>query len=253
MNSIKMNQLTKYFSLLIPGVLALGFTTEAQAVVDFNQYNDPSLFVDISATGTALGLSDDGTASINNTVGNPLIPAGTITVSNNGNIQSGSSDNEFDNTSLPYADFSTALMPFWDDIDSETGNVYWEETVVGGIDTLIVQWDNRPHFPNTGDATFQLQLFETGSTLARFAYTDVDFGSFGFDFGASATIGYQASSTVADQYSFNSPVLANGDVIDVTAVPFEFSPTLGLLFVGAGLGIKKGKDYLAKSKKVDLD
>ena len=52
----------------------------------------------------------------------------------------------------------------------------------------------------------------------------------------------------------NTDVLANGDVIDLTAtaVPFKFSPTPGLLLVGAGIGVKKGSNYLAKSKKVDL-
>ncbi|VEP12911.1 hypothetical protein H1P_1710003 [Hyella patelloides LEGE 07179] len=89
--------------------------------------------------------------------------------------------------------------------------------------------------------------------MARFAYSDIDFGNASFDFGAGATIGYQASSTNADQFSFNSHVLANGDVIDVTAVPFEFSPTLGILLVGAGFGLKRRRNYYqAKTKKVDL-
>lgn len=41
--------------------------------------------------------------------------------------------------------------------------------------------------------------------------------------------------------------------IEVTAVPFEFSPGLGILLVGAGLGLKRGRNYLqASRKKIDL-
>ena len=39
------------------------------------------------------------------------------------------------------------------------------------------------------------------------------------DFGASATIGYQESNSSAHQFSFNTPSLSNGDVLDLL-VPF---------------------------------
>ena len=87
--------------------------------------------------------------------------------------------------------------------------------MVGGLRTLIVQWDNRPHYSNIGSATFQLQLFESGPVAARFVYDDVDFGNASYNFGASATVGYQASTSDATQFSFNQPVLANGDVLDL--------------------------------------
>ena len=119
---------------------------------------------------------------------------------------------------LPSSAWNTALLPFWDDIDSESGNVYWEERSVGGIQTLIVQWDDRPHFNNVGSATFQLQLFASGPVAARFAYEDVDFGNPAFNFGASATIGYQVSQSQATQFSFNSPVLSNGDALDLLLI-----------------------------------
>ncbi|MDA8745457.1 Ig-like domain-containing protein, partial [Rubripirellula amarantea] len=90
-------------------------------------------------------------------------------------------------------------------------------TTVGGIETLIVQWDNRPRYSNTGSATFQVQVFASGPVLARYAYEDVDFGNPIYDFGASATIGYQFSQQHVSQYSNNTAILANGDVIDITA------------------------------------
>ncbi len=195
---------------------ALGSAAGSTGGVSFNHYNNPSLFVDISATGTALNLTDDSEATIVTTVGNGLFPAGSITVANNGGILGEpGEDLSTANTALPNTSWIRALLPLWDDIDSDTGNVYWQETTVNGIDTLIVQWHNRPRFSNIGAATFQLQVFETGPIAVRFAYPDVDFGNATYDYGANATIGVQESTTVAHQFSLNQAVLANGSVIDI--------------------------------------
>ncbi len=194
---------------------ALGFLSGG--AVSFTNYNAPGLFIDIASTGTALNLADDSEATITTTVGNPLFPAGSVTVGNNGGIASGSGvDISTSNTTLPSSSFAAALLPLWDDIDADTGNVYWEERLVDGISTLIVQWDDRPRYSNIGDATFQLQLFASGPVAARFAYRDVDFGNADFDFGASATVGYQISPTIGGQFSINQPSLANGDVVDIS-------------------------------------
>ncbi|MEO1997093.1 MAG: hypothetical protein ABGZ17_17630, partial [Planctomycetaceae bacterium] len=193
-----------------------------QGPLQFNQSNDPAQFIDISGTGTALGLSDDGEADITTTVGNAIFPAGAVTVGNNGGILSGAGGFlPFTNAGLPNGGFNAALLPFWDDIDGTTGDVYWEERQVDGINTLIVQWEDRPHFDNVGSVTFQVQLFESGPDLARFAYEDVVFGDVAFDNGAGATIGYQENSTSAVQFSIDSAVLSNGDVLDL------FRPPLG--------------------------
>ncbi len=184
----------------------------------FDHYNNAASFVDISTTGIPLGLADDGEATISTSVGNLLMPAGPVTIGNNGMIAAGGGVTiDFSNDSIPSTDFSNAaLMPFWDDIDSETGNVYWQETQLNGVNALIVQWEGRPHYNGIGAATFQIQLFESGPVLARYAYEDVDFGNSGFNGGASATIGFQADDQLYGQFSYNSDVLENGDVIDIT-------------------------------------
>ena len=84
-----------------------------------------------------------------------------------------------------------------------------------GVNTLIVQWDNRPHYSNVGNATFQLQLFETGAVGARFAYQDVVFGNASYDHGASATIGYQLANGTAGTFSQDTASVFDGDVIDL--------------------------------------
>ncbi len=196
---------------------AIGSASGSTGGVNLNRYSNPSLFVDISATGTALGLSDDGNVNITTSVGNALFPSGTVTVGNNGGIIATPGESvPVTNGAIPSSDFQNALLPFWDDIDSDTGNVYWQERLVNGINTLIVQWNNRPHYSNVGSVTFQLQLFQSGPVAARFVYPDVDFGNAQYNFGASATIGLQTSSSVGYQFSQNTASLANGDVIDVT-------------------------------------
>ncbi len=123
------------------------------------------------------------------------------------------------NTALPSTAFSAAMVPFWDDIDSDTGNVYWEQRQVGGINTLIVQWDNRPRYPNTGSATFQVQLFESGPVIARYAYRDVDFGNAQYNLGPAPQIGFQVDSTTGFEFSRDQAVLDNNDVVDVMNLP----------------------------------
>ena len=209
-------------SLLNGGDLfaAVGASSGSAGEPFFSSYNDPGSFIDISATGTALGLTDDGEATINTTVSNSIFPGGTITIGNNGGVVAGAGvDIDFTNASLPTTDFGAALLPFWDDIHVGSGDVYWEERSVAGINTLIVQWDDRPHYNNIGSATFQLQLFDSGTVAARYVYPDVDFGDSGFDGGASATIGWQSGSGTAVTYSFNTASLSNGDVLDLIDAP----------------------------------
>ncbi len=124
------------------------------ATVDFrmSNANDATKFVDISTTGTPLDLTNDQSRIIQTTVGNRIIPAGTVTVSNNGVILSGDYG-QVGSVNLPLGwirEFlfsrTQGLFPFWDDIDARRGNVYWEERYLNGVRALIVQWDHRPLF-----------------------------------------------------------------------------------------------------------
>lgn len=204
---------------------ATGVTTQSTAAnlpLQTRSGFDFAKFVDISGSGTALNLGDDGEATITTTIGNALFPAGDVTVANNGGILAGAGLNlPFGNFALPNGN-GTALYPFWDDIDSDTGNVFHQETVVDGIPTLIVQWHQRPHFPNIGDVTFQVQIPQSGSVLARFAYQDTFFGDPSLDNGASATIGFQVNGA-SNQFSFNTPSVFGGSFIE-----FVGSDTFGI-------------------------
>ncbi len=120
--------------------------------------NSASRFVDISATGAAIALQDDSEAQVTTSVGNALFPAGPVTIANNGGLWAGALlDLPFSNKAL--ADVSASapgLFPFWDDLDS--GLVYWQERLVEGVNTLIVQWESNPHYATGGAVTFQVQV-----------------------------------------------------------------------------------------------
>jgi len=221
--------------------------TQDVMALTFNQFNDNTKFIDISGSATAIEemLSDDAEVTIVTTVGRTgFFESGNVCLGANGAIGEGACGNlQFTNQALPSASAfggATAILPFWDDLNPGAGGqIFWEETTVMGFNTLIVQWHDLPLFVNIGDVRFQLQLFECGGDIAaRFAYPDVVFGNQN-DFGAGATIGYQADLNNADQFSFNQAVLQNDDVIDLIqscgAVGGELLPIDNTALLLAGL------------------
>ncbi|MGI9013017.1 MAG: hypothetical protein ACR2GY_02065 [Phycisphaerales bacterium] len=200
------------------------------------------VFMDISGTGTALGLTDDGEASITTTIGNALLAAGSVRIGNNGGAlwnDAGTENLSFVNGTIngvsPAWGGGQSLLPFWDDLDEETGDVYWQE--IGG--QLIIQWHQRPHFPGpgAGNVTFQIQVNGNGngSTIpyAQFLYLDTIFDDSRWDNGLSATVGYQSTNPANNvEWSFNQAVITDGLVLSIVDVP---APGALALLGAAGL------------------
>jgi hypothetical protein len=111
--------------------------------------------------------------------------------------------------------FKYAAVPFWDDLDNDTGNVFHAFTGTAPNRTWIVQWNNIPHFNNFGNVTFQVQMQEKVGDIS-FHYADVGFGNPDWNSGKSATIGLQKNITSAVQYSFNTASITNGMAISFT-------------------------------------
>ncbi len=203
---------------------AMGSLSGRPSLAGYEHYNDPGRFVDISATGSALFFDHgSGVTPIYSHISNALMPGQKFLVANDGVLMldediaglSGSFTADLPND---YFEFS-ALVPFWSDLENDTGEVYYEERVVDGVDTLIVQWDNRSYFFQSGTGTFQVQLFDSDPSAARqlaarFVYADIDFDNPLYDNGADATIGVQLDQNSAVSVSHQTPILANGDVID---------------------------------------
>lgn len=204
----------------------------------------PGTFVDISTTGTALGLADDGVVEI--PPGFDLTAtlfagdgSGRVWVANNGGVgflgDGGAAGALHQNGTLPNIGLfggghgtPQALAVYWDDLDADTGDVYYETIGGAGSRVLIIQWQDRPHYPGDAvvdgdEATFQVQIFEdatAGTGYAQLLYADVDFQDPALDEGASATIGYQAGGIANDvQWSFNTAgAVSAGDVLTLRDV-----------------------------------
>ena len=122
-----------------------------------------------------------------------------------------------------------ALAIYWDDLDSDTGDVYYQTIGEAGARIFIVQWQDRPHYPGDGivdgdEATFQVQIFEDATPgHAQFLYQDLDFQDEGLNNGASATVGYQAGEIGNDvQWSFNEAgAVQAGTVLTLLSVPCD--------------------------------
>ena len=180
-------------------------------------------FIDISTTGTALNLTDDSEANITSPFPFTFFGATSsdLRVGNNGGILFGvtTGDLGVTNAALPAASGlpAPAILPFWDDFDDETGNVFWQVQGTSPNRKLIVQWHNRPHYNGVGAVTFEVILYETSNAI-EFLYLDTDFGNPLYNHGISATSGLQESTSSAVQYSFNQAVLLNSMTI-------RFEPT----------------------------
>ncbi|MCB9134574.1 MAG: proprotein convertase P-domain-containing protein [Anaerolineales bacterium] len=197
-------------------------TWEAYNAIGYS-YNDtvPFNWVEISGTGTALNLTDDSEANV--TMPFPFtyygVTSDLIRVGNNGGIlfNATTGDVAVTNATLPNSAHPLAMFPFWDDVDADTGNVYYETQGTAPNRQFIIEWYDRPHYSNTpGHTTFELILFESTNEIL-FNYLDVDFQDPTYDFGASATVGLNENASSALQYSYNTASLSDNFAILFTA------------------------------------
>lgn len=224
--------------VIVPEVVVSTVTNEATwtAVTALGDYiyddQAPFNYISINTTGTPLNLTDDGEANI--TIPFPFtfygVTSSDLRVGNNGGIRFNATTGDvgITNAALPNAAHPLTIFPFWDDLDEEQGNVYWEVQGTAPNRIAIIEWYQRPHFPGSATAdtvTFQVLLFE-GSNEIKFQYLDVDLNDPVTSFGASATVGINKDATTALQYSFNQPVLQDGmAILFYEVVPASASDT----------------------------
>ncbi len=223
-------------------------------------------FIDISATGTPLGLGDDAEADV--VMGFSFNLSGVdstdMTVGNNGAVRFGITGDDIAFTNTPLADDvpGNLIAPFWDDFDSESGDVFHETVGTAPDRIFIVQWNDRPHFNGATDAqtnaTVQMQLFE-GSNEIQFHYLDVLFDNINnpdWDNGGSATIGVGGGQGAA-QFSFNTPSVSDSFAISLvpTGVPAGGSTDTSMTTVTvneADIEVPQtGLDYVLNADQMD--
>jgi hypothetical protein len=182
-------------------------------------------FVDISGSGTALSLGDDASANATmpfsfNFYG---VTSNQVCINNNGFVEfatSTSCSGNYSNSSLPTTDFANpVIMPFWDDLYTG-GNVYY--TTLGATPNrqFIVEYDNKDTFASQGanpGFTFETILNEADGTIDFVYNTVTGIGTGAHDGGLSATVGLQYDSTLANQFSYDTASLSNGQTINWAA------------------------------------
>jgi hypothetical protein len=200
-------------------------------------------YIPANTSGTPLGLTDDAEANVTSPFPIPYY-AGSSTnlrVGNNGAILFGATTGDvgISNAAMASAP-DNFIAPFWDDIDDETGNVYWLVTGTAPNRKLVIEWYNRPHFNGIGNATFEAVIFENGNIL--YQYLDTDFGDATLNTGLSASSGIRGVGAANSlEYSFNQAKLTNGlalcfvrpgnapcDALDVPWMSVTPTSTVGL-------------------------
>ena len=195
----------------------------------------PFHYRDIS--GTDLHLRDDDSATIRPPFpiqfGGVSFP--TLNVNSNGNVTFFGPFVEWDNSPLPASGAATLVAPFWDDLYAIPnpaeggGSVRWDVTGTAPDRELVIEWRNAfatacVWSESLKDyATFQIVFFESSSDIL-FNYADVELGDYDpldmwrgcaeeVNGGASATVGVQSMSNLANQFSFNTASLTDNSSI----------------------------------------
>lgn len=195
-----------FYDLYVRAVCSPGDTSGYLGPIAFNTFNQGLFmdwnnacptggFMDISSTGTDLLLADDGEAGIS--IPFSFLYQGTaqisdVSIGNNGDIKLG--------TLTGFTGFGgnmtgnlDGLYPWYDDLDSETGGVFYETVGTTPNQVFIVQWHQRSNYPGTiggPNVTFQVQIEEATGEI-YFVYDDVLFGGANVndDYAAFADIG----------------------------------------------------------------
>lgn len=179
-------------------------------------------FEDISTTGAALGLSDDGESD--QALGFTFNFDGTdyteIEINDNGYASFvDTSGNTFPEL-LPTTELDDdTLLVFWDNLDgadpTPNGDIYVETLGTAPNQRFVVQWNINHNAGFAGTINCQLVLYE-GTNVIEYHYDDVTFGNDMHDAGQGAVVGIQTNSTTADIWSIFQPVITNTTAIRFT-------------------------------------
>jgi hypothetical protein len=195
-------------------------------------------FVDISASGTGLSLSDDGAQSATLPFAFPFYGSSSnnLCIGNNGELRFGiasCSTSPYNNTALPSANLNgPAILPYWDDM-LPNGTVYYATVGTAPNRQFVVEYKNKFSYGDSGDptgqtgATFEVILNEADGAIS-FQYQTASFGGAGANYnnGVSATVGLQSNSAFANQYSYNTASLHDNLAIAWTPLnPISYTAT----------------------------
>jgi hypothetical protein len=251
-----------FYSAYIRGICTPGDSSYFAGAVTFNTFGQGQYmesdnecgpgFFDISGTGTATNLPDDGEVGV--TLPFNFLFQGVLmnnlTIADNGGIILGTTTGQlgFSNGAIATAP-ANSFVAFWDDVQSSTlGNIYYQTVGTAPNQQFIVQWEQQNYWPGTTPTesiTYQIVL-DQASNEVYYIYEDAVFGgaTAAFDNGANATIGvngpnqdiqlslnspaYLANNSCAHFYYTNCPKPTNYALSFVTPEEVAFSWSAGL-------------------------
>lgn len=185
---------------------------------------DAGTFVDVSGSGTALDLADDG--SVNLVLPFEFSFYGVATdracVNNNGFLLLQTAepcDGYSQDASIPTLFRFPAIMPYWDDL--YTGGAVYHATLGAAPNRrFVVQWHQKNHYDggasNAGGVSFEA-ILEEGTDKISFEYLDTTFDDPAhpeWDHGGDATVGLDYDGFLTYHAGFHSPTVADDTAKD---------------------------------------
>jgi hypothetical protein len=244
-----------FYQAYVRGICGPGDTSYWAGTFNWNTYNQaqymdydtecPSTgFIDISATGTNLNLTDDSEAGV--TMPFTLLYQGTlvdnITIGNNGGIILGTLTGQVNYAMAP----GSGLYPYVQDMNTPYGGVYYQTIGTAPNRLFVVQWDDLAHYFSTlgtDGTTFEV-IIEEATNEIYYVYDDVIHDNTAYDYGLDAEIGvrgpnqnlnvsmnnvsYLQNNSCAHFYYTDCPKPTNFTISFVTPEEVAFTWSAGL-------------------------
>jgi hypothetical protein len=246
-----------FYTAYVRGICSAGDTSYWAGVINFNTYGQGqymiwdnecpiSNFIDISATGTNLNLTDDSEAGV--TLPFPLLYQGSlindVTVGNNGGIILGTSSGQVGYSMVA----GKGLYIYAQDMNTPytTGGVFYKVIGTAPNRQFIVEWKNLAHYYSTlgtDGTTFEIILDEATQEI-YYVYEDVNHDNALYNNGLDAEIGvrgtnqninvsmnsatYLTNNSCAHFYYSNCPKPTNFVVSTLAPEDVSFAWTAGL-------------------------
>jgi len=127
----------------------------------------------------------------------------------------------FYNLQLPNRNYEALIAPFWSDMETNIGQIVKQTIGQAPNRQFVIEWQNVTAYAaiSPEGANFQLIFYENSKNI-RVNYQDVTFDVDSiFNGGGTATIGFQASSTLGMMYSFDEPLVTDQSSLLWTYIP----------------------------------
>ena len=167
---------------------------------------------DLEDVGNALSLLDEDDAQVD--IGFLFdfygVTYDQLTVQSNGALTFDDHHLGYLNGGLPESGPPARIIAaFWDDLNPEDGGQIYHATLGTAPNRVfVVQWKDVPHFGSYAEYDFEVCLYEsTGGIVLQYDHV-VD--GYGYDQGASATVGIQGETSAYLQYSHDTASLSDG-------------------------------------------